>query len=43
MSRTDKMENQTENTAACKYRNRERRAADRGNFYTVCTVLNDNR
>ncbi|GEM_PF-4730071 len=37
------MENQTENTAACKYRNRERRAADRGNFCTVCTVLNDNR
>jgi hypothetical protein len=37
------MGNQTENTVACKYRNRERRAADKGNFYTVCTVSNDNR
>ena len=37
------MGNQTENTVACKYRNRERRAADRRKFYIVCTVLNDNR
>ena len=41
--KTDKMGNQTENIADCKYRNRERRAAGRGSFSTVCTVLNDNR